>query len=138
MKYLIFYILFLFLFVIPSNAKEKIGHTQSIDTLIKKIKSSASDDRRVAMNKLKIKLRTLNKEARQKIMIDLQNSFTKHHQGKEISRNRSGILSGSQQSRQNTQSGNQLIRPPIIPRGPQQHTPIRNTPLRYGHPGGHR
>jgi hypothetical protein len=45
----------------------------------------SSFDRRVAMNKLKIELRTMNKETRKKVMLDLQKSFSKNSTGRQIS-----------------------------------------------------
>ncbi len=138
MKHFIIFIASFFLFIIQVDAKEKAEQTQSIKTLIKQIKNSSSDDRRVAMNKLKIKLRTMNKETRKKVMLDLQKSFATHNTGNQRAPNKSGITNGSQPSMQSQQQGG----------GVQHHTPIRNTPAstpmrttpppRHGQPGGHR
>jgi len=138
MKHFIIFISFFFLLIIQVDAKENIDQTQSIKTLIKQIKNSSSDDRRVAMNKLKIKLRKMNKETRKKVMLDLQNSFAKNSTGKQIAPHKSGITNSSQPSMQSQQQGG----------GAQYHTPIRNSPAttpmrttpppRHGQPGGHR
>ena len=140
MKHFIIFIASFFLFIIQVDAKEKTDQTQSIKKLIKQIKNSSSDDRRVAMNKLKIELRTMNKETRKKVMLDLQSSFAKNSTRRQISHKRSGIKNSSQRSIQGQQQ-----RAPM-----QQHTPtpIRNTPAatpirttpppRHGQPGGHR
>jgi len=141
MKHFIIFIASFFLFILQVDAKEKTDQTQSIKKLIKQIKNSSSDDRRVAMNKLKIELRTMNKETRKKVMLDLQNSFAKNNTGRQISHKRSGRTNSSQRSMQGQQQS--------VPM--QQHhtpTPMRNTPAptpmrptsppRHGQPGGHR
>lgn len=137
MKNFIILISSFFLLIVEIDAKEKTDQIQSIKTLVKQIKNSSSDDRRVAMNKLKIKLRTMNKETRKKVMLDLQKSFAAHNTGKQIASNKSDIINSSQPSMQSQQGG-----------GVQYHTPIRNTPAptpmrgtpppRQGQPGGHR
>ena len=139
MKHFIILISSFFLLVIQIDAKEKTDQTQSIEALIKQIKNSSSDDRRVAMNKLKIELRKVNKETRKKVMLDLQKSFATHNTGKQIVSNKSGITNNSQPSIQSQQQG---------VGGAQHQTPIRNTPARtpirstppprHGQPGGHR
>jgi len=139
MKYFIIFISSFFLLIVHIHAKEKTDQTQSIKTLIKQIKNSSSDDRRVAMNKLKIKLRTMNKETRKKVMLDLQKSFATNNTGNQRAPNKSGITNSSQPSMQSQQQGGG---------GVQHHTPIRNTPAstpmrgtpppRHGQPGGHR
>ena len=141
MKHFIIFIASFFLFIIQVDAKEKTDQTQSIKKLIKQIKNSSSDDRRVAMNKLKIELRTMHKETRRKVLLDLQNSFAKNSTGRQRAHKRHGVTKSSQRSMQGQQQ-----RAPM-----QQHrtpTPIRNTPAptpmrpisppRHGQPGGHR
>jgi len=57
--------------------------TQSnISTLVNQIKSAKPEDRRALINQLKVKLRGLNKDIRQKSMMELRSSFSKngmHH-----------------------------------------------------------
>ena len=63
----------------------------SISTLIKQVKTAKVEDRRVLMNQLKVQLREMNKESRQKAMRELKKSFsqkghqhqTQHKQNKE-------------------------------------------------------
>ena len=141
MKHFIIFIASFFLVIIQVDAKEKADQTRSIKKLIKQIKNSSSTDRRVAMNKLKIELRTMNKETRKKVMMDLQHSFAKNRTGRQISHKKSGITNSSQPTMQGQQQA--------VPM--QQHhisTPIRNTPVytpmrptlppRQGQPGGRR
>jgi len=142
MKHFIIFISSFFLFIIQVDAKEKSEPTQSIQALIKQIKNSSSDDRRVAMNKLKIELRTMNKETRKKVMLDLQNSFAKNNTAGQISYNKPGITNSSQSAMQVQQQGGGVMQQHATP------TPIRNTPApvptrttpppRHGQPGGHR
>ncbi len=62
--------------------KTKLDKTQKVSeptiaTLISQIKEAKSDNRRVLMNQLKVKLREMNKESRQKTMRELKKSFSK-------------------------------------------------------------
>lgn len=115
-------ILSFFLLIVQIDAKEKTDQTQSIQTLIKQIKNSSSNDRRVAMNKLKIELRKMNKETRKQIMLDLQKSFTANSSSLQGSDNKSNMQNDSQ-----THILNQ-----------QPFGPINNTPVRNGQHGGHK
>ena len=76
------------LYISIANAKQKTSNT-SIQQLIQKVKSSTGDDRRVAMNTLKVRLRSMNQETRQHVMRDLQKSFsgTQHGMQKAVQRN---------------------------------------------------
>ena len=138
MKYLIIFIASFFLFIIQVDAKEKADQTQSIKKLIKQIKNSSSTDRRVAMNKLKIELRTMNKETRKKVMMDLQTSFAKNSTGRQRAYNRSGITNSSMQDQGQSVPMRQQHTPTPIRNTPAP-TPMRPTsPPRHGQPGGHR
>ncbi len=64
----------LILYISMANAKQKTNHT-SISQLIQTVKNSSGDNRRVAMNALKVRLRSMNQETRQGVMRDLQKSF---------------------------------------------------------------
>lgn len=132
MKYFIILLSSFLLFIIQVNAKEKVDQIQSIEILIKEIKNSSSDDRRVAMNKLKMELRTMNAETRKKVMLDLQSSFTKNNTEKQKAHNRTGVKNGSQHSMQGQQQGVYM----------QRHAPMRKTPaatpMRSTPSGGHR
>jgi hypothetical protein len=76
-------ILFLLLsFTIKGVTSEpESTHTsnQSIDRLIQKVKKSSGDDRRKAMNALKLKLRSVNQATRAHTMSQLKKAF--HHTG---------------------------------------------------------
>jgi len=74
MRLLVILFLSLILYISMANAKQKTNDV-SIKQLIKKVKNSTGDDRRVAMNTLKVKLRSMNQETRQHVMRDLQKSF---------------------------------------------------------------
>ena len=133
MKHFIIFISSFFLLVLQINAKEKTDQTQSIKALIKQIKNSSSDDRRAAMNKLKIELRTMNTETRKNVMMDLQNSFAKNNAGKQGTHNKAGRTKGAQHSMQRQQQ-----RVPMQQRTPAS-APMRSMPIpRQGQPGGNR
>ena len=142
MKHFIIFISSLFLLIIQIHAKEKTDQTLSIKVLIKQIKNSSSDDRRIAMNKLKIKLRKMNKETRKKVMLDLQKSFATHNTGNQITYNKSDITNGSQPHIQAQQEGGVQHHAPIknmpIRTTPTRGTHIINNPPRNAQPGGHR
>jgi len=64
-----------------SIEKHKEIKSPSIGSLIEKVKRAKVEDRRVLMNQLKVQLREMNKESRQKAMKELKKSFsTKGHQ----------------------------------------------------------
>jgi len=54
--------------------------TPSISMLIEQVKSAKVDERRVLMNQLKVQLREMNKESRQKAMSELKKSFATKRQ----------------------------------------------------------
>jgi hypothetical protein len=90
----------LILYISIANAKQKTNNV-SIKQLIQKVKSSTGDDRRVAMNTLKVKLRSMNQETRQQVMHDLQKSFS----GKQNQHSRQRALqTGTNQRSMNTGS----------------------------------
>ena len=49
----------------------------ALATLISQIREAKVEDRRVLMNQLKVKLREMNKESRQRTMRELKHSFSK-------------------------------------------------------------
>jgi hypothetical protein len=59
--------------VIENSSKPEVP---SISSLIEQIKSAKVDDKRVLMNQLKLQLREMNKESRQKAMRELKKSFS--------------------------------------------------------------
>ena len=85
-----------FILTVQINAQEKTDQTEEINILISQIKNSSSNDRRIAMNKLKIELRKMNKESRKKIMLELQESFAANNTSLQSSHNASGIHNSTQ------------------------------------------
>ena len=75
MKYLYIISIFIILFSTQSYAEE-----QSIAQLIKEVKEAKNDARRQAMNRLKLKLRSVNEETRQQVMMQLRQSFASGQQ----------------------------------------------------------
>ncbi len=78
-KYFFTVALFFVLTHTTLNAQENITKQNTIKTLIQEVKKAPPSQRRVLMNKLKIELRTMNKETRKQTMIELRNSFNKQH-----------------------------------------------------------
>ncbi len=81
------YILVLTLLVGSANTLySSEPHNADIRELIEKIKSAPISQRRVQMNALKMKLRSMNKESRRAIMMSFKKSFFKnkacHHGNK--------------------------------------------------------
>ncbi len=81
MKYLSILLLFFSLLTNTVYAKEKKTKQnkdeQTIEELVKEIKSNPMN-RRISINRLKIRLRNMNIEIRRKIMLDLQHSLGGH------------------------------------------------------------
>ncbi len=53
-------------------------HDMEVKALIEKVKSAPASQRRVEMNALKMKLRSMNRESRRAVMMDLKKSFSKN------------------------------------------------------------
>jgi len=94
-----------FILAVQLGAQETTEQTKELNILITQIKNSSSDDRRIAINKLKIKLRKMNKEIRRKIMLDLQESFAAKSTSVQKSRNSSDIQNSMQLHMQLQQLG---------------------------------
>ncbi len=84
MRHLVIFLFLMFLFFTETSAQEKSNHTLATQKLIAQIKSSPPSKRRVLMNKLKLELRKMNQETREKVMMDLKKSFTKNGTSKPI------------------------------------------------------
>ena len=95
----------------------------SISKLVKEIKHSTSQDKRLLMNKLKIALRNMNIKTRQKVMKDLQKSFASHST-KTSKTTMSQVPSHSYSSQHHTTHKGQIPNNPTR----QRPTPIRQTP----------
>ncbi len=73
-------ILFMILFSLviwgsPVFAEEAKQETDTVKSLIAKVKSAPSSQRRLLMNELKLKLRSMHASARKQVMLDLRQSF---------------------------------------------------------------
>jgi len=127
MKHIIIFITFFLFFSLSIYATETTQDT-SINTLIKKIKQSSSEDRHVLINKLKVILRKMNQETRKKVMQDLQRSFVAQKVMKstqktsKASSNPNSALRSTQQSSMQQRSATQI--------------PQRSTFLQNGQPKG--
>lgn len=60
-----------------------IKERDSITTLIEQVKVSKVEEKRVLMNQLKVQLRQMNKENRQKVMMELKQSFATNSQNQQ-------------------------------------------------------
>ncbi len=75
-------ILISLLFTISLLQADKKSDEQTVKQLVQKVKQSQGDERRKAMNALKVQLRSMNRAIHQKVMMDLQKSFAaKQHDG---------------------------------------------------------
>jgi hypothetical protein len=151
MKHLNILILLSLLLCIELEAKTKegINQTPAVKALIQKIQNSSSDERRVAMNKLKIELRNMNISTRKKVMKDLKKTFAKSHSisgNRSFSTQRSGYQHGRNHQGQTPTRSTSPIRPQTAPvrvtpstpmHGNPTHTPARGNPPRHN-PGMHR
>ena len=165
MKLLVGLFLSLTLYMTVAIAKQQSDNV-SVKQLIQKVKSSTGDDRRVAMNALKGKLRSMNQETRRQVMLDLQKSFSgKQHtmqrgmqqngQAKETMY--SGNSKGMHTSGERHTSPSQTPSPshtspsavphqptPSVPQTPRIHPsspqgPSHNVPVpHFSQPGGHK
>jgi hypothetical protein len=77
-KYLLILLTALFLCSSFVYGKEKTS-TVTIQSLVKQVKKAAPSERRVLMNELKIKLRSMNQESRKQVMLELRRSFNINH-----------------------------------------------------------
>ncbi len=95
----IIYILFFILALLLSPLQaESAQQTNSVKELIEKVKRSSGDERRKAMNALKLKLRTVSQESRTEAMRELRKSFASGTYDKGMSH--SGQSSSHQQIQQ--------------------------------------
>jgi len=60
-------------------AETKVFKNDSVKALVEQVKKAAPSERRVLMNTLKVKLRSMHSEMRKKVMLDLRHSFNKKH-----------------------------------------------------------
>ena len=81
MKQLTIILISLLCTITQSQADEKKSDEQIVKQLIQKVKQSQGDERRKAMNALKVQLRSMNQVTRQKVMVNLQKSFASKQYG---------------------------------------------------------
>ena len=81
MKQLFILVLSLFVTVSLLSANKKTSDEQTVKQLVQKVKQSQGDERRKAMNALKVQLRSMNQNTRRKIMMDLQKGFSGERHG---------------------------------------------------------
>jgi len=82
-QYMIIYLLFM-LFSLNLFATDEIE--LPIKTLIENIKNAKVEDRRDLINQLKLRLREMNKESRQKTIINLKKSLNRRRECQPINR----------------------------------------------------
>jgi len=152
MKQLFILVLSLFLAVSVLQAEMKSTDELIVQKLVQEVKQSKGDARRKAMNSLKIKLRSMNQETRQKVMMDLQKNFGQNSQGMQHASNRY-LQKQEDRSMVHTIPGSGHMSPIItrqqslphiepsttIPSASPatQQVPLRHTP-KFGQSGGHR
>ena len=136
MKIFTIIIVLFYLLSTPMYSKEQQTQEETISRLIQKIKKSPPSDRRLAMNKLKILLRTMNQKTRKRVMSELQKTFASHHPrfGKPPHRSIPG------REHQNGSGGHAptIVAPHNPNRGTPHTSPGRRGPMRNIFPGGHR
>jgi len=146
-------LLSLLLFIeLEAKPNEGINQTPTVKALIQKIQNSSSDERRIAMNKLKIELRKMNITTRKKVMENLKKTFASSHSMTQGNRPFSGQGNSYHHSNGNHQGYVPTrtvspTRPHTIPvrvtptttpmHGNPIHTPTRTTPPRHITPGMH-
>ena len=128
------YILVLFSFFVFFSqnlfAEIKVTDKNAVKALIEKVKKVAPSQRRVLMNELKIKLRSMHQETRKQVMLDLRSSFNQH-----TSNNNAGIKSNMnhQSTMSMTESKNMkehMHRDSNLEQRPPGKRPPSNTPKR--------
>jgi len=135
MKRLVTLIL-LFTLSLTITVAAKQNEMLSVKQLVQKVKNSTGDERRIAMNALKIKLRSINQEMRRKIIVDLQSNVSK----KQVTHSTKASPKSfpSSVSHQSAPSMHNVPPRQSTPQSTPQRTP-QNTPApHFGPPGGHR
>jgi len=76
-KYIVIVFIFLILLGNVVYAETRIQNQDTIKSLINKVKTSPASKRRVLMNELKVRLRSMHKETRKQVMLELRHSFNR-------------------------------------------------------------
>jgi len=122
----------------------------SVKQLIQKVKNSTGDERRIAMNALKIKLRSVNQETRRQAILDLQKSFSKKQHGTQGRMQQNARAQRAIERSGTTHPGTSQRVPHISPSAvphqptpsaphtqpPGQQRPLHNAPPHTRPPGG--
>jgi len=76
-KYIL--VLFSFFVLLPQSllSETKLTNERAVKALIEKVKTVAPSERRILMNELKITLRSMHKETRKQVMLQLRSTFNK-------------------------------------------------------------
>ncbi len=122
MQKIFIYLSLLIFGISPLLSDETQKQPTEINKLVSKIKDATPSDKRVLINELKVKLRDLNRESRQKIMMDLRKSFNKKG------------LSMQTQKRGSNQSDN--ITPQKRRMEQSKNRPMKNRPMKNGQQKG--
>jgi len=124
------------LFVVLSNSMfaQTKDESNDVKALIDKVKQAAPSERRLLMNELKIKLRSMQQETRTQVMLGLRSAFNAQQTQKQM---QSSVMTSSM-SHQNTMSMteakhmqehmSQDSMPSSMPTKPPRNKPIQNTP----------
>jgi hypothetical protein len=134
------YILVLFSFFVLSSsvyAEHQGTDKETIKALVEKVKTAEPSQRRLLMNELKIKLRSMHQETRTQVMLDLRRSFNGHQRGEQGNRaiesnmhhqNTMSMTESKHMQEHMTQSTMETERPtgqrPPVSRPPMQDTPV--------------
>jgi hypothetical protein len=89
------------LFYLPVYAEEVLPTVPepTLQELIAQVKEAPNEQKRVLMNTLKIRLKSMNKESRQKTMIELKKSFSKQGEHPDAEHDKQSHSESSQHSR---------------------------------------
>jgi len=99
------YVLSVFVSLVMINsilvAKTKVVKQDSVRMLVEKVKTAPPSERRVLMNELKVKLRSMHQHTRKEVMLELRASFNKeqmssHHTGMKSNMHHQNTMSMSQ------------------------------------------
>ena len=74
-KYFLIVLTTFLMFGTSVYAQTNTGKEETIKSLVEKVKQAPPSQKRVLMNQLKVKLRSMSKENRQQVMMDLRHAF---------------------------------------------------------------
>jgi hypothetical protein len=122
MKYFILSNIFILFFsFLTLEAKEL-----SVDSLLQRVKQSSASQRRVAINQLKVALKKMSQERREKIMLQLQSSL----------REQSVLSSPDTAKRVDATISHQLTQGTLLGHTSSISSRVRTSPIKTTHRGG--